>query len=73
MRDKRIWLIGCLIALLALIVAWESWENKGAYGLGGTIDLEEWQPFFETLLLLQESFYSERLLRRALMENIRGC
>ncbi len=46
MRDKRIWLIGCLIALLALIVAWESWENKGAYGLGGTIDLEEWQPFF---------------------------
>ncbi|HOA98498.1 MAG TPA: S41 family peptidase [Candidatus Atribacteria bacterium] len=74
MRDKRIWLIGCLIALLALIVAWESWENKGAYGLGGTIDLEEWQPFFETLLLLQESFYSETPLEgRALMEEaIRG-
>jgi len=73
-RDKRIWLIGCLIALLALIVAWESWENKGAYGLGGTIDLEEWQPFFETLLLLQESFYSETPLEgRALMEEaIRG-
>lgn len=74
MRDKRIWLIGCLIALLALVVAWESWENKGAYGLGGTIDLEEWQPFFETLLLLQESFYSETPLEgRALMEEaIRG-
>ena len=74
MRDKRIWLIGCLIALLALIVAWESWENKGAYGLGGTIDLEEWQPFFETLLLLQESFYSETPLEgRALKEEaIRG-
>lgn len=66
MRDKRIWLIGCLIALLALIVAWESWENKGAYGLGGTIDLEEWQPFLKPFFYYKRAFILKRLLREEL-------
>ncbi len=74
MRDKKAWLIGCLIALLIVVVAWENWEVKGAYGSGEDINLEEWRPFIETLFLLRNNFYSDSPLEeRSLMEEaIRG-
>lgn len=74
MKNKKIWLIGCLIGLLIVAVVWENQENKGAYGLQDTVELDRWQPFFETLLLLKDNFYSDTPLDdKALMEEaIRG-
>nr|MBP9015321.1 PDZ domain-containing protein [Candidatus Atribacteria bacterium] len=74
MKNKKIWLLICLAILLITVLAWESQGNKGAYGLEDTVDLEKWQPFFETLLLLKDNFYSDVPLDdKALMEEaIRG-
>ncbi len=74
MKNKKIWLLICLAILLIMVLAWESQGNKGAYGLEDTVDLEKWQPFFETLLLLKDNFYSDVPLDdKALMEEaIRG-
>ncbi|MDI3543644.1 MAG: carboxyl-terminal processing protease [Candidatus Atribacteria bacterium] len=74
MKNKEIWLIGCLIALLIVIMVWENQDNKGVYGLEDTVALDKWQPFLETLLLLEDNFYSDTPLDdKVLMEEaIRG-
>ena len=75
-KSKKIWLLECVAVLLLLVIAfvWENQENKWGYGLGEDINLKEWQPFFETLLLLHDNFYSDvPLEEKALMEeSIRG-
>ncbi|HXL01936.1 MAG TPA: S41 family peptidase [Candidatus Atribacteria bacterium] len=75
-KSKKIWLLECVAVLLLLVIAfvWENQESKWGYGLGEDINLKEWQPFFETLLLLHDNFYSDVPLEEKVLmeESIRG-